>query len=100
MNKDVLQRIARQAGCFPEEAGVSVRSRVEAEQAADPKLAALIAVGVSVAMCCLTSFEARVHAAQRAGVSQAELIAAVQVGKMIRQAPMDEIDKKCAELAI
>lgn len=100
MNRDVLQRIARQAGCFPGEDSVSARPRMDSDQATDPKLAALIAVGVAVAMCCLTSFEAQVHAAQRAGASQMELTAAVQAGKMIRQLPMDEIDQKCAQLAI
>lgn len=100
MNKDVLQRIARQAGCFPGEDSVPARLRMGSDQESDPKLAALIAVGLAVAMCCLTSFEAQVQMAQKAGASQAELTAAVQVGKMIRQVPMDEIDKKCAQLAI
>jgi len=100
MNKEVLQKIARQAGCFPGKGETSARPLVGSDQTTDPKLAALIAVGIAVAMCCLTSFEAQVHAAQRAGASQAELTAAVQVGKMIRQAPMDEIDKKWAQLVL
>ena len=103
MNREVLQMIARQAGRFHGDGTERTREqkgRMDNEKATDSPLAALVALGVSVATCCLSSFEDRVHAARKAGASQAELAAAVLAGKRIRQAPMGEIDQKCSQLAI
>lgn len=103
MNVEILQMIARQKNSFHRDGGEETQkqeSRMDHEKASDGPLEALIALGVSVATCCLSSFETQINAARKAGASKAELATAVLAGKRIRQAPMGEIDQKCAQLAI
>lgn len=64
----------------------------------DKKTLELIAVGASVAACCVPCLEYHVKAAREAGASQMELVAAVKIGKKVRQAPINKVDEKAEEL--
>jgi AhpD family alkylhydroperoxidase len=66
----------------------------------DKKTLELIAVGASIAACCVPCLEYHVKAAREAGASHAELATAVKMGKKVRQVPMDKVDKKAKELEI
>lgn len=66
----------------------------------DKKTLELIAIGASVAACCVPCLEYHVKAAREAGASHAELATAVKMGKKVRQAPMDKVDEKAVELGI
>lgn len=66
----------------------------------DKKTLELIAVGASVAACCVPCLEYHVKAAREAGASPVELAAAVKMGKKVRKAPMDKVDEKAEELGI
>ncbi len=66
----------------------------------DKKTLELIAVGASVAACCVPCLEYHVKAAREAGASHAELATAVKMGKKVRQVPMDKVDEKAVELEI
>ncbi len=66
----------------------------------DKKTLELIAVGASIAACCVPCLEYHVKAAREAGASHAELATAVKMGKKVRQVPMDKVDKKAEELEI
>ncbi|MEZ4601069.1 MAG: carboxymuconolactone decarboxylase family protein [Syntrophotaleaceae bacterium] len=104
MDKKTLDALARRAGCFPttDEKDDQVKTcRTESDvKVLDAKTIELIAVGASVAACCTPCLEYHVKAALEAGASLAELATAVKMGRKVRQAPMDKVDQKAAELGI
>lgn len=104
MDKKTLEALARRAGCFPrtdeKDEQIKTCQTENNIKTMDAKTVELIAVGASVATCCIPCLEYHVKAAREAGASHAELITAIKMGKKVRQAPMDKIDQKCEELGI
>lgn len=104
MDKKTLERHARMRGCFPEAATDSYETKAcqkdSGVKITDAKTLELIAVGASVAACCVPCLEYHVKAARKAGASHSELATAVKMGNKVRQTPADKIDQKCAELGI
>jgi AhpD family alkylhydroperoxidase len=103
MDKKTLEALARRAGCFPvieTEQDLNLCCPIEGGKALDAKALLLIAVGAAVAACCAPYFEYHVKAAREAGISQAELAAAVDVGKKVRRAIGGFMEQKCLQLDV
>ena len=104
MDKKTLERHARMRSCSPETDSVNDQSKAcqtdSGVKVMDAKTLELIAVGASVASCCVPCLEYHVKAAREAGASHAELATAVKTGKRVRQAPMDKVDEKAVELGV
>ena len=104
MDKKTLETHARLRGCFPQSDTADDRTNTgqmdSSVKVMDTKTLELIAVGASVAACCIPCLEYHVKAAREAGASHAELATAIKMAKKVRQAPMDKIDQKCEELGI
>jgi AhpD family alkylhydroperoxidase len=104
MDKKTLETHARLRGCFPQTDNAEDRKKAgqmdNSAKVMDSKTLELIAVGASVAACCIPCLEYHVKAAREAGASHAELASAINMAKKVRQTPMDKIDQKCEELGI
>ncbi len=103
MDKKTLETLARNSCCLlkAEEGGDQAPAcQLEAIKDVDEKTLELIAVGASVAACCAPCLEYHITAARKAGAIHAELAAAVQIGKKVRQRPAEIITQTCKELDI
>ncbi len=103
MDKKTLETIARNACCLlkTENGSDQVLScQLEGGQAIDEKTLELIAVGASMAACCIPCLEYHITAARKAGASSEELAAAVKIGEKIRQTPADIISQTCKKMDI
>lgn len=103
MDKKTLEALARRSGCYPvmdTEQYLDLCCPIEGGKALDAKTLVLIAVGAAVAACSAPYLEYHVKAAREAGVSQAELASAVDMGKKLRQAVGGFMEQKCLQLDV
>ena len=64
----------------------------------DPKIKEMIAIGASVTANCIPCIQFHFAKAREVGVSDAEIKAAVQVGRMVRKGAANKWDEEIAGL--
>ncbi len=68
------------------------------ERTIDPRTRELIAVGASIAGNCMPCLRYHFAAALKAGCTLEEITEAIELAKMVKQRPIDDISKLASEL--